>query len=136
MRAIFDKRISFNSQATRTFSLFSPTFCRLLFIHSLLNAIAEVRTYFIRHDAWTVRTSSGQSGDRAYWRCTELQVSQNSSRPAGRRGSPDRQGSTTRDTLRSTAGGPTPRDSDRGRPSWVRLVDPRKVSDWFVFGSP
>ncbi len=66
MRAIFDKRIYFLPQATRTFSLFFQTFCRLLFIHSLLNAIAEVRGFSTRRRAWAVRTSSGRSGEGAW----------------------------------------------------------------------
>lgn len=64
--AIFDKRVYFHSQATRTFYLLFPTFCRPLFIHSLLNAIAEVRSFPTRHKAWTVRTPSGQLGEGAF----------------------------------------------------------------------
>lgn len=87
---------------------------------------------FIRNNAWTVRTSSGRKGECAPWRCTEPQVSQNLSRPAGPHGSLARQCSIIRDTPRSTAtaAGPTPRDSDRGHPNWVRSVDPRKVRDF------
>ena len=71
----------------------------------------------------------------ALWRCTEPPVSPSSSRPAGPPGSPARRGSTTRDTRRSTAtaSGPTRRGWDRGRPNWVRLVAPRKVSTGLSF---
>lgn len=62
-------------------------------------------------------------------RCTELLASRSSSRPVDRRGSPVRRVNITQDTPRwmVTAGRPTPRGSDKGRPSLDRLDDPRKV---------
>lgn len=81
----------------------------------------------------------------ASWRCTELQVSPSSSPPAGRPDSQARRGSSTQDTPRWTGmgTGPTPRDSDRGHPSWARSVGPRKwtwkmktwMTSWTTMGS-
>lgn len=127
--AIFDKRVLFHLQATWTFPLLPAELSLSPVVHTF---IAELRKW----ESSTHDTTPGLRGrlvvsrrNCTRRRCTELQESRSSSRPVDRRGSPVRRVSTTRDTPKwmVTAGRPTPRGSDKGRPSLDRLDDPRKV---------
>lgn len=102
VRALFLTNVFYFIHRLRGLSLcaLQRFLCRLLFIHSWLNCGSEKALRTARLEAWTPRTSSGQSGESHTPGCTELQASRSSSRPADRRGSPVQQISITRDTPR------------------------------------
>lgn len=133
--AIFDKRVLFHLQATWTFPLIPAELSLSPVVHTF---IAELRKW----ESSTHDTTPGlrgrlvvSRGNCTRRRCMELQASRSSSHPVDRRGSPVRRVSITLDTPRwmDMAGRPTPRGSDKGRPSLDRLDDPRKVGlpRWF-----
>ncbi|KAF3836883.1 hypothetical protein F7725_004347, partial [Dissostichus mawsoni] len=111
-------------KAARTFPLSFPAFCRVSFIHSLLNAIAEVRSLLTRHKAWAVWTSSGQSGEGAPRR----DGSRSSSPPAGRPGSRVRRASITRDPqVNGDGGGANPQRLGQRAPKLGQIGRTKKV---------
>lgn len=137
--AIFDKRffISFTGSTEFPSVLFNVFFVACCsYIHGWS---AEVKRLHARHDSkpWLGGHLVATRRNSTRRRCTAHQVSRSSSRRADRRGSLVRRISTTRDTPREMAavGGPTHRDSDRGRPSWDRSDAPRKVGILILFFS-
>lgn len=118
------------------------TRCRHGSIHSQLYAVAEVTSDCFHSNTTPGRcrhlVANQENRPLPEQKCTELRVSQNLSPRAAPQDSPDRPGSTTRDTPRWTAtmAGPTRRDSARGPLNWARSVAPRKVSVRLAYPIP